>query len=228
MEEMREIKRPAEAAPETDDVWERSRQGSAVPPLAETTFFYSRKQRLERAPASVRKLHEPDSSANQGRVFHVFGRFSRYPSNRPLFLSLLVLCLFIGFISLAVNQMETKNLGGNEIGAKARRQNGATFITITKTFPEKRTGQVYTGEVALAVGPSPGPKRLIRRNPFAEKEVFVDENHPIVTEELVFSLLPEEVYELILPYEAPVFLLLMQTSDEERITMRLRPRRSFF
>ncbi|MDR2418364.1 MAG: hypothetical protein LBD79_04855 [Treponema sp.] len=228
MEEMREIQRPSTAmSPDNDDVWELSRQGSAVPPETGPTFYYSRAHRLEHSSKAVRKLHDPDSDSKRGRGFHLFGRLARHPSQKVLLGSIMILFLFISFITVFTERMGTKYLGGNVITAKAQRFDGMTLITINKTFKEEDVGNVYNGVVDVAVGPSPRPQPSIRRNPFAEKDVVVDENHPVVTEWLEFTFEPEEVYELFLPYEAPDFLLLMQISEEELITLRLKASRPF-
>ena len=123
--------------------------------------------------------------------------------------------------------MGAKRFGGNIITAEAQRFDAMTIITIHKSFKEENVGDVYNGVVDVAVGPWPRPQPSIRRNPFAEKDVVVDEDHPIVAERLEFTFEPEEVYELLLPYEAPDFLLAMQISDEELITIQLRARRPF-
>ncbi|MDR1324737.1 MAG: hypothetical protein LBK00_01725 [Treponema sp.] len=226
MEEMREIQKSSMAvSPDNDDVWELSRQGRAALPEAEPVFYYSHKHRLEHSSRTTRKLHDPGSE--QGRVFHLFSRLSRLPSKKALFVYMLILCLFIAFIIMFAERTGTKRLGGNVITAEAQRFDGMTIITINKAFEEKNVGSVYSGVVDVVAGPSPRPRPSVRRNPFAEKDVVVDEDHPIVVERIEFTLEPEEVYELLLPYEAPDFVLLMQISDEEPITLRLRARRPF-
>ena len=228
MEEMRKIQKPSKAvSPDNDDVWELSRQGSAVPPESETTFYYSREQRHKHSSRAVRKLHESDSDSKWGRGFHLFGGLSRYPPQKVIFTSIIMLILFISLINVFIEQTGTKHLGGNAITAKARRFDGMTFITINKTFEEQDVGNVYSGTVDVAVGPFPRPQPSIRRNPFAEEEVVVDEDHPVIVERLEFAFEREEVYELVLPYEAPDFLLVMQISNEELITIRLSARRPF-
>ncbi|MDR1399276.1 MAG: hypothetical protein LBJ41_05075 [Treponema sp.] len=235
MEEMLKIQKPSKAvSPDNDDVWELSRQGSVVPPESEPTLYYSRKHRLEHSSRAIRKLHDPDSGSRGGFNSHVFGGFSRvfsgfssHPPKKIMFVPLIILCLFIAFLARFNGVTGTKYLGGNTITAKARRFDDMTFITINKTFKEEDVGIVYNGVVDVAVGPLPRPSPSIRRNPFAEKEVVVDEDHPVIIEQLEFTFEPREVYELVLPYEAPDFLLIMQISDEEPITIRLSANRPF-
>ncbi|MDR2537422.1 MAG: hypothetical protein LBC46_03855 [Treponema sp.] len=228
MEELREIKKPSTTvSPDNDDVWELSRQGGAALPDAETTYYYSRKHRLEHSSRTVRELHDPDADSKWGRGFHLFSRLGRHPPQKMLLGSLAILCLFILFVSLFTKQMGIKHLGGNDITAEAQRFDGMTVIVINKVFKEENVGSVYSGAVDVVVGPSPRPQPTIRRNPFAEKDVVVDEDHPLIVERLEFTLEPEEVYELILPYEAPDFVLLMQISDEEHISLRLKASRPF-
>ncbi|MDR0636856.1 MAG: hypothetical protein LBF87_07235 [Treponema sp.] len=228
MKEIWEIQKPSKAvSPDNDDVWELSRQGSAIPPESETIFYYSRQHRLEHSSRAVRALYEPDSDTRQRRGFHLFSRLASHPSQKVLFVSIMILVLFISFANIFTEQMGTKRLGGNVITAKAQRFDGMTIVTIHKTFKEENVGDVYNGVVNVALGPSPRPRPSIRQNPFAEKDVVVDDDHPIVAERLEFTFEPEEVYELLLPYEAPDFLLAMQISDKELITIRLRARRPF-
>jgi hypothetical protein len=228
MEEMWEIqKTPAAVAPDNDDVWALSRQGSATPPESEPIFYYSREHRLEHSSKAVQELHEPDADRKRGRGFHLFSRLARHQSQKVLFVSIMILFAVISLINIFTGQMGTKYLGGNVIAAEGRRSDGVTVITINKTFKEKDVGSVYSGAVDVAVGPSPRPKPSIRRNPFAKKDVVVDENHPVVAERFEFTLEPEEVYQLLLPYDAPDFLLLMRIGDEELITLRVTAKRPF-
>ena len=228
MEEIWEIQKPSKVVlRDDDDVWELSRQGSAIAPESEQTFYYSREQRFGHSPRAARKLRDFDSDNTHRRGFKVFGRLTNHPSQKVLFVSILILILFISFINVFTGQMGSKRLGGNLITAEARRFDGMTEITINKTFKEEDAGAVYNGAVDVAVGPSPRPRPSIRRNPFAEKDVSVDEDHPVVVEQLEFTFEPEEAYELILPYEAPDFLLILQISDEEPISLRLRANRPF-
>jgi hypothetical protein len=228
MEEMWEIqKTPAKVAPDSDDVWALSRQGSPEPPESEPTFFYSRERRLEHSSKAVRELHDPDADRKRGRGFHLFSRLSRHPSKVMMFGSMMAIFMIIGLINVFTGVLATEFLGGNAITASARRSNGTTVITINKTFKEENVGDVYSGAIDVAVGPSPPPRASIRRkNPFAEEDVVIDADHPLVAERIEFSLEPKEVYELILPYEAPNFRLLMKIGDDELITMRITAKRT--
>jgi hypothetical protein len=228
MKEILEIQKPSKAVPpDNDDVWELSRQGSTVPPKAEPVFHYSRKHRIEHSSRTVRKLHDPDSDSKWGRGFHLLGGLTHQSSQKRVFVSIAMFFVIISLIFVLTDRIGTKRLGGNVITAEARRFDDMTLITINKTFKEENVGSVYSGTVDVMVGPFSRPQPSIRRNPFAEKEVVIDEDHPVVTERLEFFLEPEEVYELFLPYEAPDFLLVMQINDEEPITLRLRAKRPF-
>jgi hypothetical protein len=67
------------------------------------------------------------------------------------------------------------------------------------------------------------PKATTRKSLFPENEQRADAEHPIIADRIYFTLEPEEVYELTIPYEAKDLLIFMQT-ENERTTFRVKPK----
>jgi hypothetical protein len=155
------------------------------------------------------------------RRFGLFNPLVSHPAQRRLFSSILFLTAFIALISIVTKQTSTIKLGRNTITATARRDDGYTYITFTKTF--KNANGVYTGAVDVAAGIVARPKPTTRRSLFPENEQRADAEHPIIADRIYFTLEPKEVYEMTLPYEATDLLIFMQT-ETERTTFRVKPK----
>ncbi|MDR3304187.1 MAG: hypothetical protein LBS86_07215 [Treponema sp.] len=204
---------------ETPDVWDSSEQSGPPPvPLdAEPVFLYAREKRLEHASKAVREFTAPTPR----KRFGLFNPLIAHPSQKSVLASILFLIAFIALISIVTKQTSTIKLGRNIITATARRDDGSTYITVTKTF--KSDDGVYTGAVDIAAGIVARPKATTRKPLFPEREQRADEDHPIVADRIYFTLEPEEVYELVLPYEAADLMVFMQI-DTERTTFRVKPK----
>jgi hypothetical protein len=201
------------------DAWDLSER-SGPPPLpfnTEPVFYYSREERLARGSRAVREFTQPTPA----RRFGFFNPLIAHPSHKRVFSSILFLIAFVALISIVTKQTSTIKLGKNIITATARRDDGCTYITFTKTF--SNPDGVYTGAVDMAAGIVARPKATTRKSFFPQNEQHADAEHPIIADRIYFTLEPEEVYEMTLPYEAKDLLIFMQI-ETERTTFRVKPK----
>ncbi|MDR2103952.1 MAG: hypothetical protein LBP42_07620 [Treponema sp.] len=174
----------------------------SLPKKEETVYYYSRDRRLARASEAVRALND-ESPPPRPNLFRTL------TATKPLallFISLVVMVVFISLTSLLTGSGRKIILGGNTLTASALRFQGLTYLVLKKTCKEENP--VYTGAVDLAVS-----------IPLSGDEA--GENPPIAAERIFFSLNPEEEFRFSVPFEAPELLILVQT-ETERKTLKLR------
>jgi hypothetical protein len=169
----------------------------------ELVFYYSRARRLERASEAVRKLNEPGPE-RRGRLF----KTSRpSPGGIMVLISIVLVFVFILVFSSTGEGRKGTDLGGNTLAVSALRYSGSTYVAVKKTA---RNEGAYTGPVELAVS--------VFRPGGGEDG---GELPPITTEQLFFTLEPEEEFRIALPLEAPELLFLAR-AGEELITLRVK------
>jgi hypothetical protein len=201
------------------DVWDLSEQNTPppIPFNSEPVFYYSREKHRAHGARALRDFNKPAQNSR----FGFFRPLVAHPVQRRLFSSILFMAALIALISVVTKQTSTIKLGRNTITATARRDNGSTYITFTKTF--KNVNGVYTGAVDVAAGIVARPQATTRKSLLPQNEQRVDADHPIIADRIYFTLEPQEIYELTLPYEASDLLIFMQT-ETERTTFRVKPK----
>ncbi|MDR2842281.1 MAG: hypothetical protein LBV52_03660 [Spirochaetaceae bacterium] len=107
-------------------------------------FYYSREERLKKAPQCVRDLYE----AQPVKRFAFFRSLVDTRTKAFMFISIIAICLVVLAMTYLVPQKTGKELLGNEITASAIRYDGATFVVIKKTI--KKIG-AYTGIVDVNI-----------------------------------------------------------------------------
>jgi hypothetical protein len=118
-----------------------------------------------------------------------------------LFVSIVLVLVFIMVFSYRQSQEGGHRLGENDITVSALRFSGSTYIAVKKTA---RNEGAYTGTVDMAVSENTGGEA------------------PISTQRIFFTLEPEEDFRISIPFEAAELLILMQ-AGEELIRMRVKP-----
>ena len=179
----------------------------------EPVYYYSREHRLARASPAVREMNRdiPKTSPSL---------FRSLTSNRAytlLFVSIIV-CAGFGMIfskvgseqKVPASSIQRISLGGNTLKVSAQRFQGTTYLRITKTV--SATG-VYTGAVDMAITPVDLPS----------SETEGTESPPVIRHRIFFNADTEETYGLSLPFEAPQVLMLMQTEQDERVSIQIKP-----
>jgi hypothetical protein len=139
---MREIKRP-HGAVESRPVNEKDARRE------ELVFYYSREERLAKAPPEVRALYENQPPRKTGLL-------SSLTDTKPkalLFTSIVVMCLLILFMTYLMPAAGGgAMLGGNNLRLRATRAEAASFIVLQKKAASEGA---YTGIVDVTVYPVP-------------------------------------------------------------------------
>ncbi|MDR1986596.1 MAG: hypothetical protein LBP88_06455 [Treponema sp.] len=183
-------------------------------PDRDVVFFYSRAHRLERASPAVREMNRdiPKTSPS------LFGTLTSNRAYTMLFISIFVFAGFGMIFSKVSSEQKSPssgtqriNVGGNTLKVSAQRFQGATYLRITKTAPHDTA--VYTGAVDMAITPLDLPPSVTE----------AAESPPVISHRIFFSSEAEEAYGLSLPFEAPQVLMLMQTEQDERISIQIKP-----
>jgi hypothetical protein len=195
-----------------DDTPERKRPNANYPLTdkkntgEELVFYYSRAERLAKAPPSVQSLYAEGPKKKTGF-------FRSLTATRPLamlFTSIVFLCAAILVLSIFSIGEDGYVLGGNRISLSAVKFQGETVVIMEKTFPENRT--VYTGVVDIAVSPAAPAGSDPADNPA---------DYPVFTHRVFFSLAPEESYRFALPFEAEELAVVLQ-GERERDTVQCK------
>jgi hypothetical protein len=151
-------------------------------------FYYNRDERLEKASERVRALY-----ANAPRRH--FSLLSSLTDSKPkaaLFVSIIVMCLMILFVTYLVPHSGTA-LAGNRVTAQAMRFNGSCFIVLKK---EIAGSSVWQGPVDVAVSNPDLPETRT----FSRQIVFTSEK----IEEFRWSV----------PFEAHQLFFFLQCGNE--------------
>ena len=158
------------------------------------TYYYSREERLKRAPQSVRDLNNQVTPQKKGL-------FRTLTATKPLtflFISIITICTAFLILSRFLNVEGVRILGSNTITVSVIGAGENSYITVKKTIKQKaghNEGAVYAGPVDIAIA-IPG------------------EGNPIHAERLYFGPEQEEVFRLITPFRNKKLLVLMEAGAE--------------
>jgi hypothetical protein len=157
-------------------------------------FYYSRERRLERASEAVRAINEPGPAMKGGLVRVLVAN----RSGTFLFITIVILCIFIFFLASLRDRDAGAKIGGNSVTISALRYPDTTYVEIKK----KGSGDdFYTGTVDLAISI---PQKLMEAGTEA----------PIVNRRIFFTLEEREEFRFSLPFDAPELIILMQAGNE--------------
>jgi hypothetical protein len=173
-------------------------------PGEELHFYYSREERLAKAPPSVRALYEEKPKKK-------FAFFRTLTATRPLsmlFASIMILCaalMIISFFNLAGGW----SLGGNTLTLEAMKFRGETVVALKKTVKNPEGAPAYTGPVDIGVSPAASGEDAAAA--------------PVFTHRIFFTLNAEEEYRFSLPFEADALVfVLMAEEDEARFKIKVK------
>jgi hypothetical protein len=164
------------------------------------TFYYSREERLKKAPKAVQDLNNHTLVKKQGF-------FRTFTSTRPLtFLFISVIALSGGIIILSryLSAEGTRMLGNNTVFVSVLTAGDNSYITVKKTAG---SGSAYTGAVDIAVSPS-GTED--------------SEETPVHTERIYFGMEQEEVFRFSVPFRGKKLLILME-AGADRVVFTVTP-----
>jgi hypothetical protein len=160
-------------------------------------FYYSREQRLAKAPPKVRALYEEAPKKK-------FGFFRVLTATRPLsmlFASIMLLCALLFIISFFNNNLSGPRyiLSGNRLAVTAVRFQDETIVVMVKTAQDEK--DAYTGPVNIAVSP-------------AAPAGSDPAEYPVFTRHIFFSLDSPEEYRFSLPLAADKLVMVLQGEGE--------------
>lgn len=159
-------------------------------------FYYSREQRLAKAPPKVRALYKEASKKR-------FGFFRVLTATRPLsmlFASIMLLCALLFIISFFNNFSASRyTLSGNRLAVTALRFQDETIVVMVKTAQDENGA--YTGPVDIAVSP-------------AASGGSDPADYPVFPQRVFFSLNSPEEYRFSLPFAADKLVMVLQGEGE--------------
>jgi hypothetical protein len=165
-------------------------------------FYYSREDRLAKAPKPVQDLYAEGPKKKTGV-------FRSLTATRPLamiFTSIIFLCAVILVISILGLNDGGYALGGNSVTVSAVKFQGQTIMVLEKTFKENQ--EAYTGVVDIAVSP-------------AASQGSDPSEPPVFTHRVFFSLNPKEEYRFSLPFEADDLVMVLM-GEQDTVQFKLR------
>ena len=159
-------------------------------------YYYSRENRLKKAPQQVRDLYKPTNNKKP----NLFRTLTATRSLTFLFISVITLSAAIIFLSRFLASDEEKILGNNVVVVSAIGSGGNSYITVKKTIKDtamKNAGRekIYYGPVDIAVSIS-------------------GENGPVYAERIYFNPEEEELYRFKAPFRGKKLLVLMEAGAE--------------
>jgi hypothetical protein len=157
-------------------------------------FYYSREHRLERASQQVRDLNLSPPPKPQGLI----RTLTATKSGAILFVTIVILSVFIFFMYQIQGGKGGANLGGNVLSLSGRAYSGATYLLVKK---KAQGDNFYAGPVELAIS-------------IPEKKLSPGEEAPIENRTIFFTLEEDEEFPLSLPFEAPELLVVIRAGEQ--------------
>ena len=170
-------------------------------------FYYSREQRLSKAPQAVRDLYNSPKpqktgilhslTANRGRTF--------------IFASIVLMCAALLLINI-LDPSASYRLNGNQITAQAMKYEGAIIVLVKKSLPKSRYGKqrgnaAYTGEVSIHAFPLTGTESGAQA-----QEIFMHR--------ILFTRDGAQEFRFTLPFEADTVMLVFQ-AEKKQLSIKL-------
>ena len=173
-----------------------------------TTFYYDRERRLAKAPKAVQDLYKNPPSPVRHR-FNLFRPLVRTKHLTMMFISVVIISVFMLAISLLGLASDAHDLDGNQISIQAIRYEGTIILAIDKTVRKtglarfSRSDTAYTGAVDIAVQPV---LKADSGQDWRSEDIFY--------RRIFFSLEPEEYYRFSVPFDAGELALVFRTETK--------------
>ena len=156
-------------------------------------FYYSREERLKRAPKAVQELNKAGPPQRKGL-------FRTLTATKPLtflFISMITICAAVLILSRFLNVEGVRVLGNNTITVSVIGAGENSYITVKKTVRHGNIqGSVYAGPVDIAVS-------------------IPVEGNPIHVERLYFDSGEEEVFRFVAPFRGKKLIILMEAGVQQ-------------
>jgi hypothetical protein len=161
------------------------------------TFYYSREERLKRAPQTVRDINELP-------VHRRKGLFRTLTATRPLaflFISMITLCVAIGILSWFLSAEAVRTLGNNSVTVSVFGAEDKSYITVKKAVSQA-AGGTYTGAVDIAVSVS---------------NTKNSGSNSVYTQRVYFTPEQEEEFRFPVPFSGKKILVLVEAGTERAL-----------
>jgi hypothetical protein len=185
-------------------------------PAEGIVFHYNRENRLLRAPKAVQDLYKTE----QPRKFSLLRPLISSKPMTMMFVSVLVLSVFMLVISFTGLIGDSYTLDGNLITVQAIQYEEATIVVLKKSpkkgiflrFPQfSGSSEPYTGAVEIAVQPS--VKEAVAQNQ-PVKDIYYHK--------VFFTHEPTEVYRFSLPFVAAELAFVFRT-EKKNLSLMVKP-----
>jgi hypothetical protein len=173
-------------------------------PDREVIFYYNRERRLERASPAVRALTDQHPLVKGG----IIRSLTSTRSNMLLFISILIIMVFIMVFSSLHAPRGVFSFGGNNVKVSVSRGSGLSYVVINRSIAKGK--DPYSGVVDIAAAPV-----LPKEDRAAGEEI------PVFRTRIFFTPEPEEEYRFTAPFEAEELMLLLM-SEIGRTTVRVK------
>ena len=161
-----------------------------------TVFYYSREERLKRAPQIVRDMNDPMTIRKSGLLRALVATRSL----KILLFSIIFFCMITLFLTRFMRPGNVRVLGNSTIAVSVIGAGEESYITVKKTERESRKETVpdaiFAGAVDIAV-----------TMPSEEKLLHI--------ERIFFSTDREEIFRFCVPFRGEKFLILMQAGEAQ-------------
>jgi len=168
-----------------------------TPSEEELNFYYNREKRLAKAPESVKKLYTEKKQSG----FNLLRPLIADKPRAILFFTIVVMSVMIMLLSVLGMFDRYYSLDGNKLEITGTKYENNAIVTLRKTI---NSSSVYTGAVDIAISPA------IQRE---------DEEYPVFYHRVYFSLGHEEEYTLVVPFDSPRLVMVLQT---EKTTLKIK------
>ena len=165
----------------------------------EITYHYNRERRLEKAPQAVRDLYKDEKPAR----FNLLRPLMNTKGKTTLFLSIVIMSIFIIMLNIMGYIGSNNELEGNLIEAEAFKYDGAVLVVIKKTITKNRLGKTshaYTGNVNIVVSDSKA-------------------DYPV---KIAFNPQPVQSFEFTVPFDSDELSLYLQT-ESNNLKLKINP-----
>jgi len=179
----------------------------------EIVYHYNRERRLEKAPQSVRDLYNtPQAPVNR---FNLLKPLVRTKHLTMMFISIVIISVFMLAISLLGLVGDSYDLDGNQISIQALRYEGIIIVTVNKTVKKtglarfSRSDPAYTGAVDIAVQPA----MTGADHGWQPTDIFYHR--------IFFTFEPEENYRFSVPFDVEELALVFK-SETKTLSLKLK------
>jgi hypothetical protein len=159
------------------------------------SFYYSRENRLKKAPRQVQDLYKPEVK----RKPNLFRTLTATTSLRFLFISVITICAAILILSRFLYVEGVRVLGNNTVTVSVIGAGENSYVSVKKTMAvnqKNNPGMIYSGPVDIAVS-IPG------------------EGNPIYSERIYFGPDEDEIFRIIVPFRGKKLIVLLEAGPEQ-------------